>query len=147
MQGRGLGYLRADWRQQVQFQGTEDGLHGAMYRALGKAGDGGIWLGDMGGMIEHMDAQGRIAMLDPASLDQLHNIKPVVITEDRQRRLWLGHRGGLVRISRNGGVEQWASDELRSVNAQIEYVLRDALRRAGRLKPADIQNEDEDANR
>lgn len=67
VQGRGLGYLRADWRQQVQFQGTEDGLHGAMYRALGKAGDGGIWLGDMGGMIEHMDAQGRIAMLDPAS--------------------------------------------------------------------------------
>ncbi len=44
-------------------------------------------------------------------------------------------------------VQRWADDELRSVNAQIEYVLRDALRRAGRLKPADIQNEDEDANR
>jgi hypothetical protein len=32
-------------------------------------------------------------------------------------------------------VQRWADDELRSVNAQIEYVLRDALRRAGRLKP------------
>lgn len=31
-------------------------------------------------------------------------------------------------------VQGWADDELRSVNAQIEYVLRDALRRAGRLK-------------
>jgi hypothetical protein len=31
-------------------------------------------------------------------------------------------------------VQRWADDELRSVNAQIEYVLRDALRRAGRLK-------------
>ena len=31
-------------------------------------------------------------------------------------------------------VQQWADDELRSVNAQIEYVLRDALRRTGRLK-------------
>ena len=31
-------------------------------------------------------------------------------------------------------LEVWAHDELRSVNAQIEYVLRDALRRAGRLK-------------
>lgn len=32
-------------------------------------------------------------------------------------------------------VQQWSNDELRSLNAQIEYVLRDALRRAGRLKP------------
>ena len=31
-------------------------------------------------------------------------------------------------------VQRWAEDELRSVNAQIEYVLREALRRAGRLK-------------
>ncbi|OGT56954.1 MAG: Arc family DNA binding domain-containing protein [Gammaproteobacteria bacterium RIFCSPHIGHO2_12_FULL_63_22] len=31
-------------------------------------------------------------------------------------------------------VQQWADDELRSVNAQIEYLLRDALRRTGRMK-------------
>lgn len=30
-------------------------------------------------------------------------------------------------------LQRWASDELRSVNAQVEQVLRDALRRAGRL--------------
>jgi len=29
--------------------------------------------------------------------------------------------------------QRWADDELRSLNAQIEYVLRDALQRAGRL--------------
>jgi hypothetical protein len=29
--------------------------------------------------------------------------------------------------------QKWADDELRSLNAQIEYVLRDALRKAGRL--------------
>ena len=29
-------------------------------------------------------------------------------------------------------LQRWASDELRSVNAQIEYVLRRALRAAGR---------------
>ena len=28
---------------------------------------------------------------------------------------------------------RWAADDLRSVNAQIEYLLRDALKRAGRL--------------
>lgn len=29
--------------------------------------------------------------------------------------------------------QRWADDELRSLNAQIEYILRDALRKAGRL--------------
>ena len=28
-----------------------------------------------------------------------------------------------------GEVEKWAADELRSVNAQVEYILRDAVRR------------------
>ncbi|TQV66517.1 hypothetical protein FKG94_27180 [Exilibacterium tricleocarpae] len=31
-------------------------------------------------------------------------------------------------------MQRWADDELRSVNAQIEYVLRDALVQAGRVK-------------
>ena len=30
-------------------------------------------------------------------------------------------------------VQRWADDDLRSVNAQIEYLLRDALRRSGRM--------------
>jgi hypothetical protein len=30
-------------------------------------------------------------------------------------------------------LQKWAADDLRSVNAQIEYVLRDALARAGRV--------------
>ena len=30
-------------------------------------------------------------------------------------------------------VRRWSDDELRSVNGQIEYILRDALRKAGRL--------------
>ena len=34
-------------------------------------------------------------------------------------------------------VQRWADDELRSVNAQIEYVLREALRKAGRLKASE----------
>jgi len=31
-------------------------------------------------------------------------------------------------------MQGWADDELRSVNAQIEYVLRQSLRQAGRIK-------------
>ncbi|GAX91016.1 Arc family DNA-binding protein [Effusibacillus lacus] len=30
-------------------------------------------------------------------------------------------------------LERWASDEFRSVNSHIEFLLRDALKRAGRL--------------
>ena len=29
-------------------------------------------------------------------------------------------------------IEKWAADELRSVNAQMEYVLAESLKRAGR---------------
>jgi len=31
-------------------------------------------------------------------------------------------------------LEKWAADELRSTNAQIEYILAEALRKAGRYK-------------
>lgn len=31
-------------------------------------------------------------------------------------------------------MQRWADDDIRSVNAQIEFVLRDALSRRGRLK-------------
>ena len=48
-------------------------------------------------------------------------------------------------------LEKWASDELRSVNAQIEILLKKALKEAGRIKeirlvendikePADVHN-------
>ncbi len=31
-------------------------------------------------------------------------------------------------------MQRWANDDLRSLNAQIEWVLRESLRRAGRFK-------------
>ncbi|MBL0165005.1 MAG: Arc family DNA binding domain-containing protein [Xanthomonadales bacterium] len=33
-------------------------------------------------------------------------------------------------------MQRWADDDLRSLNAQIEYVMREALRKAGRIKSA-----------
>ena len=33
-------------------------------------------------------------------------------------------------------LQKWAGDELRSVNGQIEFLLRDSLTRAGRLSTA-----------
>ena len=38
-------------------------------------------------------------------------------------------------------VQKWAADDFRSVNAQVEWILRDALRRAGRLPGQEIAEE------
>ena len=48
-----------------------------------------------------------------------------------------------LRIERRlyDALERWASDDLRSVNAQIEFLLRESLRRVGRL-PAPSSGED-----
>jgi hypothetical protein len=44
-----------------------------------------------------------------------------------------------LRIERRlyDALERWAADDLRSVNAQIEFLLRESLRRAGRLPERD----------
>jgi hypothetical protein len=41
----------------------------------------------------------------------------------------------LLRVDRDllDAVQRWSTDEMRSLNGQIEYLLRDALKRAGRL--------------
>ena len=37
-------------------------------------------------------------------------------------------------------LERWSADELRSVNAQIEFLLKEAVRTSGRLKnPAEAK--------
>ncbi len=38
-------------------------------------------------------------------------------------------------------MQRWANDDLRSLNAQIEFVLRESLREAGRLPRQEKQEE------
>ena len=38
-------------------------------------------------------------------------------------------------------IEKWAVDEFRSVNGQLEWLITDALRKAGRLKK--MENDEE----
>ncbi|GAA1175214.1 hypothetical protein GCM10009584_15770 [Ornithinimicrobium humiphilum] len=54
--------------------------------------------------------------------------------EPRQRRPKPQRKSVLLRLDPavHEALQRWAADELRSVNAQIEMVLRDALRSAGR---------------
>lgn len=59
----------------------------------------------------------------------------------------------LVRIDRDvlDAVQRWANDDLRSLNGQIEYLLRHALREAGRAPsqqlptPEAVSNETEES--
>ena len=68
--------------------------------------------------------------------------------ERRQRVLrpgpWRKKKAYPLRINAQvlDAVQRWADDELRSVNAQIEYLLREALRKQGRLKTPDEKSND-----
>ncbi len=39
-------------------------------------------------------------------------------------------------------LRRWADDDLRSVNGQIDYLLRQTLHKAGRLKQDEKKNDD-----
>lgn len=41
-------------------------------------------------------------------------------------------------------MQSWAQDELRSVNAQIEYVLREALRKSERMTSTPAEGEEQE---
>ena len=41
-------------------------------------------------------------------------------------------------------LEKWAGDEFRSINGQIEYLLKDALKKNGRIKSRSNDNTPEE---
>lgn len=55
-------------------------------------------------------------------------------------------RGFLLRIDPDTmeAVERWAADEFRSVNGQLQWIIADALRRAGRKPKSRPAAPDED---
>lgn len=52
----------------------------------------------------------------------------------------------LLRIDESiySALEKWSADDLRSINAQIEFLLKDALRKNNRLK--ETKNDEQTAN-
>jgi hypothetical protein len=44
-------------------------------------------------------------------------------------------------------VQRWANDDLRSVNGQVEFLLRRALREAGRVGPREAAARSHDGDR
>jgi len=54
----------------------------------------------------------------------------------------------LLRIDSNvyAALEKWAADDLRSINAEIEFLLTDALKKSGRIIPNNPKTEDNGSN-
>lgn len=104
---RGIAYLRSDWRRIASFTQGE-GLSGGLYRALGRGADGRLWLGNSLGSVERLDLDtGEIQSLG-LHTEKLKAHRFTAVLEDRDRRLWLGARGGLLRIDLQSGVlRQW----------------------------------------
>jgi hypothetical protein len=42
-------------------------------------------------------------------------------------------------------IEKWAADEFRSVNGQVEWLIREALKKSGRLKITVSESQDNDS--
>ena len=67
------------------------------------------------------------------------------------RNKMAGKKSFVLRIDPevSNALERWAADEFRSMNGQIEYILTQALKKAGRLpvqkKNADIFKNDKDS--
>lgn len=54
----------------------------------------------------------------------------------------------LLRIDERAyaALEKWAADDLRSINAQIEFILTEALKKSGRYPSKDEENKDNPSN-
>ncbi|RNF86524.1 hybrid sensor histidine kinase/response regulator [Lysobacter psychrotolerans] len=107
--GRGLGYLRADWRRVAQFSRAQGELIGELYRAVTPSLHGGWWVVGARGEVERIDRDGRVLAINEVLREQLSEYKPLSAVEDRQGRLWLGGSNLLRRIDGNQ-LRTWNGD-------------------------------------
>ncbi len=108
--GRGLGYLRPDWRTAIQLS-RENGLTSSLYLGMVPSADGGLWLMGERGELDHLDADGLLHPTDEDIRAALSEWRPTAIVEDRRGRLWLGTAGvhaSLLRIDGDGRVREWS---------------------------------------
>ncbi len=113
--GRGLGYLRPDWRTAIQLS-RENGLTSSLYLGMVPSADGGLWLMGERGEMDHLDADGLLHPSDEDVREALTAWRPTAIAEDRRGRLWLGTAGlhaSLLRIDGPGRMTEWAPDSAR----------------------------------
>ncbi|MDI1251869.1 hybrid sensor histidine kinase/response regulator [Thermomonas sp.] len=109
--GLGLGYLESEWRQTAEYSGVENGLQGAICRALAPARADGFWLGGLNGALERLTRSGSIVQADGDILGRLQNLKLLAVAEDSPGNIWLGSRLGLIRVGVGGVIDEWRAND------------------------------------
>ncbi|HVK51702.1 MAG TPA: two-component regulator propeller domain-containing protein [Pseudoxanthomonas sp.] len=105
---RGVAYLRSDWRRIASFTPAQ-GLGGGLYRGLARS-EQGLWLVSSLGGVERLDTvSGEVSPVG-VQADRFRQLRFTSVLEDRQGRLWLGHRYGLIRLDpATGAVREWSN--------------------------------------
>lgn len=109
--GRGLAYLRPDWRRTAVFK-PEPARTDGVYCGLTPTADGaGLWQLDEHGEPLRLDVQNGKLLRTGRRFPALRSTLLTAALEDRRGRLWLGNLdSGLARLDLvNGGFRQWFS--------------------------------------
>ncbi|MCF7222517.1 hybrid sensor histidine kinase/response regulator [Marilutibacter chinensis] len=112
--GRGLGYLRPDWRDVTQLTHGDGGLTSSLYLGMAPSADGGLWMMGERGELDYLDESGIVHPISEATRAALTGWRPISIVEDDRGRLWLGTAGlfgNLLRIDGDGVVRGWAPED------------------------------------
>jgi len=124
LHGRGLAYLRADWkRTAVLAMPAElgDGVRCPLVQAVG----GGLWQRDPDGQLSRLDTRSGRRVPLPFALPALRGMPVSAGVEDRRGRLWLGNPlTGLTRVDLRNG-RHWSG--LGTAEAPARYVAPDTI--------------------
>ncbi|MDG2525460.1 ATP-binding protein [Stenotrophomonas sp. HITSZ_GD] len=98
LHGRGLAYLRADWKRTAVLPLPVD-LGDGVYCPLVQAREGGLWQVEPRGQLSRLPTHGGARQTLPAHWPALRDMPVTAGVEDRRGRLWLGnYLTGLSRI-------------------------------------------------
>lgn len=107
--GRGLAYLREDWKRTAVFRPPHDMGDSVYCSLVPTARSGGLWLIDGEGRLLRFDTGSGEATITGLQHEDLSTIHVTASLEDRRGRLWLGsYQAGLARIDlRTGAYRSW----------------------------------------
>ncbi|HET8818191.1 MAG TPA: ATP-binding protein, partial [Xanthomonadaceae bacterium] len=104
--GVGLGYLRSDWRRLAQLDRGQ-GLAGDLYQGIVPAAEGGFWIVGRPGVLQRIDAQGRVAPMSRRNRAALAGLRVKAVAEDGRGGLWLGAGRTLLHLDAAGQLRRW----------------------------------------
>ncbi|HEY0335049.1 MAG TPA: ATP-binding protein [Stenotrophomonas sp.] len=127
--GRGLAYLRADWKRTAVMALPRD-LGDGVYCPLAPARQGGLWQVAAEGRLSRLDTQTGQQYPLPWRNERLRGVQMTTGLEDHRGRLWLGsYQTGLARIDlRSGAYQEWPAGVANGVPlyGAPEWMIEDA---------------------